>query len=70
MAMRDLARAYRRPSLEERGKPPMATIDPPVGALGPEEAMALARKMSFIVMIVDCSDLAKKRANANYHAVK
>ena len=50
MAIRDRADAYRRRSLEERGKPPFSIIGPLVMEFRPAEALALAEGERFIVI--------------------
>ena len=64
MAIHDRAGAYRRRSLEERGKPPFSIIGPLVMEFRPVEALAQAEGERFIV-ICEMSSRKKKGANAN-----
>ena len=64
MAIRDRAGAYRRRSLEERGKPPFSIIGPLVVEFRPAEALALAEGERFIV-ICEMSSRKKERTLTN-----
>ena len=65
MAIRDRTGAYRRRSLEERGKPPFSIIGPLVMEFWPAEALALAEEGERFIVICEMSLQKKERTLTN-----